>query len=200
MNKELAKALTTALVQWIDKERPEGTTDCSNIECESIEQMLEGEHFDIVKAFVKKKLSGLTEFEELLAGVICEWGDSEETKISNYVKKHSPKLLELAKKELLKVWNENMKAEYERGKRDGITIGYNKAMKEYNESVAYHYNTRPLCWEPGGTCTNPQMDCVNCPRKTTGGMFNTQSGTSTLKAEGNTSVTDVKPHNPSFTE
>ena len=22
----------------------------------------------------------------------------------------------------------------------------------------------PLCYEPGGTCTNPQMDCINCPR------------------------------------
>ena len=20
------------------------------------------------------------------------------------------------------------------------------------------------CYEPGGTCTNPQMDCVNCPK------------------------------------
>lgn len=36
-------------------------------------------------------------------------------------------------------------------------------------------------------CTNPQMDCINCPRKTTGGTIaspNTAIGTSTLKAEG----------------
>ena len=46
------------------------------------------------------------------------------------------------------------------------------------------YQSRPLCWEPGGTCTNPHMDCINCPKKTTGGGFNTSSGTSASKAEG----------------
>ena len=35
----------------------------------------------------------------------------------------------------------------------------------------------PLCYEPGGTCTNPQMDCVNCPRKFTTGGFVTTTGT-----------------------
>lgn len=59
--------------------------------------------------------------------------------------------------------------------------------------------TTPSGWGCDGVhCTNPQMDCINCPRRVTGGMFNTQSHTSTLKAEGNTSVTDGKPHNPSF--
>lgn len=24
---------------------------------------------------------------------------------------------------------------------------------------------KPACYEPGGTCTNPQMDCINCPKK-----------------------------------
>ena len=63
MNKELAKTLTTALVQFIDKERPEGTMCCSNAECESIEKMFEGECFDIIETFIQKKLSRLTEFE-----------------------------------------------------------------------------------------------------------------------------------------
>lgn len=48
-------------------------------------------------------------------------------------------------------------------------------------------NTNPKCYEPGGVCTNPQMDCINCPRKTTGGVYtapNTATGISTLKAEG----------------
>lgn len=22
----------------------------------------------------------------------------------------------------------------------------------------------PYCWEAGGICTNPQMDCINCPK------------------------------------
>lgn len=25
-------------------------------------------------------------------------------------------------------------------------------------------NIHPFCYEPGGHCTNPQMDCINCPR------------------------------------
>ena len=204
MTKELAKTLATALVQFIDRERQEGTMDCSSYECEKIEKAFEGGMYDEVENLIKKKLTGLTEFEQELSWIICEWGNSEETKISNFVKKYAPKLLAITKKDFLKVWNENMKAEYERGKRDGITIGYNKAMKEYNESVAYHFPNMPVNpsgWGCDGThCTNPQMDCVNCPRKTTGGTFTTQSGTSTLKAEGNTSVTDGKPHNPSFTD
>lgn len=61
------------------------------------------------------------------------------------------------------------------------------------------YQSRPLCWEPGGTCTNPHMDCINCPRKTTGGFYTT-CGTSTEALHGNTSVTDGNEHNPSFTD
>ena len=26
------------------------------------------------------------------------------------------------------------------------------------------FKQQPFCWEPGGHCTNPQMDCINCPR------------------------------------
>ncbi len=63
--------------------------------------------------------------------------------------------------------------------------------------------TPPSGWGCDGThCTNPQMDCINCPRKTTGGSFSTSSasGTSAATLHGNTSVTDGKPHNPSFTD
>lgn len=48
--------------------------------------------------------------------------------------------------------------------------------------------TTPSGWWCDGTiCTNPHMDCINCPRKTTGGVYtspNTATGISTLKAEG----------------
>lgn len=48
--------------------------------------------------------------------------------------------------------------------------------------------TTPSGWGCDGIhCTNPQMDCINCPRKTSGGVYtspNTATGTSTLKAEG----------------
>lgn len=26
---------------------------------------------------------------------------------------------------------------------------------------------RPLCYEPDGICTNPQRDCINCPKRGT---------------------------------
>lgn len=30
----------------------------------------------------------------------------------------------------------------------------------------------PKCYEPGGTCTNPHMDCVNCPKTHSNGNIN----------------------------
>ena len=68
----------------------------------------------------------------------------------------------------------------------GYINGYKDAEEAYNKSVAYHYDIfhdSTPCYAPEGICTNPQMDCINCPRKTTGGTFNTSSGTSTSKAE-----------------
>ena len=34
---------------------------------------------------------------------------------------------------------------------------------------------RPLCYEEGGTCTYPQMDCVNCPKLWRGGSYTTST-------------------------
>jgi len=42
-------------------------------------------------------------------------------------------------------------------------------------------------WCDGTVCTNPHMDCINCPRVTTAKTYtspNTATGISTLKAEG----------------
>ena len=33
----------------------------------------------------------------------------------------------------------------------------------------------PDCCKPGGNCTNPQMDCINCPRRTYVYGYNTSS-------------------------
>lgn len=214
MNHKLAKTLTTALVQFIDRERPEGSMCCSSYECEKIEKAFEGGTYDVVESLIKRKLMDVTEFEQELAGIIIEWGESEETKISNYVKKYSPKLIALAKKQLLSYPDESnpaieamaelertfecnpdnlplwLKNELERIRLEAHTKGYNEGYKDaeeaYNKATSYHFppfTARPLCWEPGGTCTNPHMDCINCPRNTTG-EFNTSSGTSTAKAEG----------------
>ena len=49
--------------------------------------------------------------------------------------------------------------------------------------------TTPSGWMCDGIhCTNPQMDCINCPRRTTGGGTitspNTATGISTIKVDG----------------
>lgn len=256
MNKELARTLTLALVNYIDENRPEGTMDCSTGECVSLEKAFTDENFDSVETLIKKKLSRLTEFELSLRQIIEVTLSDEVPNGSggtmswavalsdDDIKKLAPKVLALAKKELARldeVITLGNLGPYDKGFQDGKaeamadlektyfsnpdklpkwlkddiarkelnahTKGYNKgykdAEKRYNESVAYHYPTmpqRPLCWEPGGTCTNPQMDCINCPRRTTGGGFSTSSGTSTSTLHGNTSATDGKEHNPSFTD
>ena len=35
----------------------------------------------------------------------------------------------------------------------------------YAPYIPYEIKTSPLCYEEGGVCTNPQMDCINCPKK-----------------------------------
>ena len=195
--------------------------------------MFEGECFDIVEAFIKKKLTRLTEFESRVKFVMSECSanlhDAEDIKD---VKDTAKELLEFAKKQLLSYADESnpaieamadlertyfnnpdklpkwLKDDIARRELNAHTKGYNKgyevATKLYDESVAYHFPimpTPPSGWGCDGThCTNPQMDCINCPRRTTGGGFNTSSGTSTATLHGNTSATDGKEHNPSFTD
>ena len=33
----------------------------------------------------------------------------------------------------------------------------------------------PPCYAPNGICTNPQMDCINCPKRSTGGTWSTST-------------------------
>lgn len=57
------------------------------------------------------------------------------------------------------------------------------------------------CYAPNGICTNPQMDCINCPKRGTGGTWSTtinkveltdndKSANSVSITEGRTDVTD----------
>ena len=39
----------------------------------------------------------------------------------------------------------------------------------------------PPCYAPNGICTNPQMDCINCPKRGTGGTWSTNTS---IKAKG----------------
>lgn len=95
MNKELAKTLTTALVQFIDREIPEGTMCCSSAECERIESSFKLGDFPSIEQFVQKKLSRLTEFETHLKWLIENGSSGIE-----HVKVGANELLDLAKKEL----------------------------------------------------------------------------------------------------
>lgn len=36
----------------------------------------------------------------------------------------------------------------------------------------------PPCYAPNGICTNPQMDCINCPKIGTGGTWSTSTNIS----------------------
>lgn len=231
MNHELAKTLTTALVQFIDRERPEGSMCCSSYECERIEKAFEGGLFDVVEKTIKKKLSGLTEFEEKLVSFALQCGGQWDT-ASVEAEKWSRELIALAKKELARrdeVITLNNLPPYDKGFQDGkaeamadlertyfcnpdklpkwlkddiarkelnahtkgYNMGYKDAEKRYNESVAYHY---PDSVPPGVAYKSPQCytDVLVTP--------NTNSGTSTATLHGNTSATDGKDHNPSFTD
>lgn len=177
MNKELAKTLTTALVRFIDKQRPEGSMCCSNAECEAIEQAFIADNFFYVETLIKKKLSRLTEFEQEVSDIVEYCKEHGEHVAFDYAKRHAKTLLALAKKELCNGCNANL---------EGYIKGQQDAKRQYDESVAYHFPTMPTtpvfgC--DGVHCTNPHMDCIHCPKKTTGGGFNTSSGTSS-KAEG----------------
>ena len=197
MNHELAKTLTTALVQFIDKQRPEGTMCCSSEECESLEYYLRSNLFGSVGAFIQKKLTRLTEFETHLKWLIENGCSGIE-----HVKVGAKELLTLAKKERLSYADESnpaieamsdlertyfcnpdklpkwLKDDIARRELDAHTRGYNKgykdAEKKYNESVAYHY---PEPVPPGVVYKSPQCytDVLVTP--------NTNSGTSTLKAK-----------------
>lgn len=149
---------------------------------------------ELTKSYAKKLLAlakkELLSYADERNPAIEAMADLERTYFSNPDK--LPKWLkdDIARKEL----NAHTK---------GYNKGYKDAEKQYNESVAYHFpimpQSHPFCYEPGGTCSNPQMDCINCPRRN-GGGFNTASGTSTATLHGNTSVTDGKEHNQSFTD
>ena len=113
MNHELAKTLTTALVQFIDRERPEGSMCCSNAECEAIEQAFIADNFFYVETLVQRRLSRLTEFEQVLSNYLKndfeyfhtqKW---DEQKWNDMIRTQSKELLSLAKKELLSYADES---------------------------------------------------------------------------------------------
>lgn len=153
----------------------------------------------IYDLFIVTPEEEMTEFELFLFNAVLDnsfVGAKGNENALEMTKKIAPELLALAKKELCNGCNASL---------EGYIKGQQDAKRQYDESVAYHFPIvpqRPLCYEPGGTCTNPHHDCINCPAQySSGGTIstpNTQSGTSTSTLHGNTSVTDGKEHNSSF--
>lgn len=47
----------------------------------------------------------------------------------------------------------------------------NDNMFPFMQEIMRNYN--PPCYAPDGICTNPQMDCINCPKRGTGGTWST---------------------------
>lgn len=113
MNHELAKTLTTALVQFIDRERPEGTMDCSSYECEKIEKAFEGGTYDVVEKLIQRKLTGLTEFELEVSDIVEYCKEHGENVAFDYAKRHAKTLLALARKQLLSYPDESNPARAE---------------------------------------------------------------------------------------
>lgn len=214
MNHELAKTLTTALVQFIDKERPEGTMCCSNIECGALEEAFKSDNLDDVEAFIQKKLSRLTEFEQFMDGVVDD--TIRETYSEDGFKDICKDALALAKKELARrdevITLDNLPS-YDKGFQDGKA----EALKDL---------PRWKIWENGG-CGNGNDIPIAIVRRgfkyelvSALGIqgehyimlseleklpgfkegFNTSSGTSAAIWQGNTSATDGKEHEPSFTD
>ena len=107
MNHELAKTLTTALVQFIDRERPEGTMCCSSYECEKIEKAFEGGTYDVVEKLIQGKLLDMTEFELEVSDIVEYCKEHGENVAFDYAKRHAKTLLALARKQLLSYADES---------------------------------------------------------------------------------------------
>lgn len=230
MNIRLARIFTIALVNYLDENRPEGTMDCSSGECLSLEKAFAEENFDSVETLIKKKLSSLTEFELSLRQIIEVALSDEVPNGSggtmswavalsdDDIKKLAPKVLAIAKKELARrdevITLDNLPP-YDKGFQDGKA----EAMADLERTFECNPDKLPLWLKNelakkhlegyimGREGTMREMrdfieshfNCENA-KKGTPIVYNTQSGTSTLKAEDNASATDGKEHNPSFTD
>ena len=190
MNKELARTLTTALVQFIDKERPEDTMCCSDTECAGIEKMFEGDKFDIIEAFIQKKLSRLTEWEK----EVRHFSDACARR-PNYVpsdgeiRNWAAELLSLAREQFIKDGYIIEKIAF----HDAVEKVDPEVMKEVSENVD---KENELAKKHLEGYIKGREDTLREMKDFIESQYNTTCGTSA----GNTSATDGKEHNPSFTD
>ena len=57
------------------------------------------------------------------------------------------------------------------------------AERDREPAVTMPYTPDLRCYEPDGLCMNPQMDCVNCPRRYVGGAHWTTTTNHTTKED-----------------
>ena len=68
----------------------------------------------------------------------------------------------------------NVKGNYNTLEQQQDDIGYIRTRINHILGLMHpaHEVVTP-CYAPNGICTNPQMDCINCPKRGTGGTWST---------------------------
>lgn len=195
MNKELAKTLTTVLMQFIDRERPGWSMCCSNTDCVNLETAFCAENFGYIEAFIQKKLSRLTEFEKALAEMVGDILAKDPQNPSVWIigSGWADKLLALAREQFIKDGYVIEKKAF----HDAVEKVDPEVMKEVSDSVDKENELAKRHLEG---CIKGREDTLREMRDFIESHFNTQFGTSTSTLHGNTSATDGKEHNPSFTD
>lgn len=117
MTKELAKTLTTALVQFIDREQPKDKMCVSSVEAEELERCFTEEKFNRVEDWCAYRMKPeLTEFEKCMLDFAKARDEYEfdstkvvelNDKVIELTKSYAKTLLALAKKELMSYADES---------------------------------------------------------------------------------------------
>ena len=121
---------------------------------------------------IKKKQ--LTEFEMAVEAIYESCGVKE-----LQFRKKATELLAVAQKELEKSqWiNDMQEWWYNKGHLEGYAKGQKDAEERHNEATSFRMpmlpGYPPCYW--GGSCTNPQHDCINCPRQGADGVCKTNT-------------------------
>jgi hypothetical protein len=74
----------------------------------------------------------------------------------------------------------NVKGNYNTLEQQQENIGYIKMRINHILELmhpAHEVVNQPSCYAPDGICTNPQMDCINCPKRGTDGTWSTSINT-----------------------
>ena len=230
MDKALAQLLTTALVQFVDKNQPKDKMCVSSIEAEELERVFSEEKFNRIEDwYVHRMQPELTEFEKCMLDFAKARDEYEfdstkvvelNDKVVELTKSYAKTLLMLAKKELLSYADESnpaieavadlertfscnpdnlpkwLKEELAKKHLDGYCMGREDTLREIKDFVESHFNPKKA--KEGENLTGvyykdyvgnpdpvPTGVAYKSPQCCTDVMItpNTNSGTSTLKAD-----------------